>query len=82
MFALDGNRQGRIDIAKQVQIGDESADRARTIAENQYFIGYAQLEAGEGASDFKAQLVPVLAPVRIALTSETNVGTTLHVSLN
>lgn len=77
---LDGNRQGRIDIAKQVQIGDESADRARTIAENQYFIGYAQLEAGEGASDFKAQLVPVLAPVRIALTSETNVGTTLHVT--
>ena len=77
---LDGNRQGRIDIAKQEQVGDEAADRARTVADNQYFIGYAQLKAGEGVSDFKAELVPILAPVRIALTSEANVGTTLHVT--
>ena len=77
---LDGNRQGRIDIAKQEQVGDEAADRARTVADNQYFIGYAQLKAGEGVSDFKAELVPILAPVRIALTSETNLGTTLHVT--
>lgn len=77
---LDGNRQGRIDIAKQEQVGDEDADRARTVADNQYFIGYAQLKAGEGVSDFKAELVPILAPVRIALTSEANVGTTLHVT--
>lgn len=77
---LDGNRQGRIDIAQQEQVGDESADRARTIAKNQYFIGYAQLKAGEGVSDFQAQLVPILAPVRFSIQSTTNVGTTLHVT--
>lgn len=71
---LDGNRQGRIDIANQVQLGNTQESRIQAVEKNQRFIGYAQLLAGEGVSDFKAQLVPILAPVRIAIKNETGVG--------
>lgn len=71
---LDGNRQGRIDIANQVQLGNTQESRIQALEKNQRFIGYAQLLAGEGVSDFKAQLVPILAPVRIAIKNETGVG--------
>ena len=79
-ICLDGNRQGRIDVAEQWQLGDEAKDRATTLAKNQRFVGYAQLKAGEGSSDFKAELVPILAPVRIAIKSETNMATDLHIT--
>ena len=71
---LDGNRQGRIDIANQVQFGNTAESRVQALEKNQRFVGYAQLQAGEGVSDFKAELVPILAPVRIAIKSETNMG--------
>lgn len=71
---LDGNRQGRIDIANQVQFGNTAESRVEALEKNQRFVGYAQLLAGEGVSDFKAELVPILAPVRIAIKSETNMG--------
>lgn len=76
---LDGNRQGRIDIAQQVQYGDEENDRKETVAKNQRFIGYAQLKAGEGSSDFKATLVPILAPVRLSI-QKSNADPDLHIT--
>lgn len=76
---LDGNRQGRIDIAQQVQFGDSKESRREAMVKNQRFVGYAKLDAGEGVSDFQAKLVPLLAPVRIAIKSETNMGE-LHVT--
>lgn len=77
---LDGNRQARIDLAEQRQIGNNAEGRENAILENQRFIGYAQLKAGEGVSDFKAQLRPILAPVRFSIQSRTNVGTPLDVT--
>lgn len=77
---LDGNRQGRIDIARQVQFGDSKESRREAMVKNQRFVGYAKLDAGEGVSDFQARLVPLLAPVRIAIKSETNMATELHVT--
>lgn len=77
---LDGNRQARIDLAKQEQIGNSDEGRKNAILKNQRFIGYAQLKAGEGVSDFNAQLRPILAPVRFSIQSRTNVGTPLDVT--
>ena len=77
---LDGNRQARIDLAKQEQIGNSEEGRENAILKNQRFIGYAQLKAGEGVSDFNAQLRPILAPVRFSIQSRTNVGTPLDVT--
>ena len=77
---LDGNRQARIDLAKQEQIGNSDEGRKNAILKNQRFIGYAQLKAGEGVSDFNAQLRPILAPVRFSIQSRTNVGTQLDVT--
>lgn len=81
---LDGNRQAKIDIATQVQTSgftaDDSQGRGDFVADNQYFVGYAKLDAGQGVSDFTANLVPLLTPVRIAITSEGNVYTTYHIT--
>lgn len=77
---LDGNRQARIDLAHQEQIGNSDEGRENAVLKNQRFIGYAQLKAGEGVSDFKAQLRPILAPVRFSIQSRTNVGTPLDVT--
>ena len=77
---LDGNRQGRIDIAQQVQFGDDKEARREAMVKNQRFVGYAKLDAGEGVSDFQARLVPLLAPVRIAIKSDMNMDSELIVT--
>lgn len=67
---LDGNRQVRIDINKQVLIGDASSQeiRGKFIADNQKFVGYGQLMAEEGISDFEVSLTPILKPLRFKIT--------------
>ncbi|MDY3266455.1 MAG: hypothetical protein SOX26_02810 [Phocaeicola sp.] len=75
-----GNRQVKIDFADQTQIGQDQEARKKFVAEHQRFIGYAQLKAGEGVSDFTAQLQPILAPVRFGIKSEGNVGKDLHIT--
>lgn len=71
---LDGNRQVRIDINKQVLIGDAADQevRGKFIADNQKFVGYGQLMAEEGISDFEVSLVPVLKPLRFQIKSESS----------
>ncbi|MDY3267535.1 MAG: hypothetical protein SOX26_08480 [Phocaeicola sp.] len=75
-----GNRQVKIDFADQTQIGQDEEARKKFVAKHQRFVGYAQLKAGEGASDFTAQLQPILAPVRFGIKSEGNVGKDLHIT--
>lgn len=75
-----GNRQVKIDFADQTQIGQDEEARKKFVAKHQRFVGYAQLKAGEGVSDFTAQLQPILAPVRFGIKSEGNVGKDLHIT--
>lgn len=75
-----GNRQVKIDFSKQKQIGQDQEARMKFIADHQRFVGYAQLQAGEGVSGFTAQLQPILAPVRFGIKSEGNIGKDLHIT--
>lgn len=70
--SFTGQRQAYFDISKQKQIGNTSESRRKAYADNQRFIGYAKLDAGSGASEIKANMMEVLAPVRINIRSQIN----------
>lgn len=70
--SFTGQRQAYFDISKQKQIGNTSESRRKAYADNQRFIGYAKLDAGSGASEIKANMMEVLAPVRINVRSQIN----------
>lgn len=70
--SFTGQRQAYFDISKQKQIGNTGESRRKAYADNQRFIGYAKLDAGSGASEIKANMMEVLAPVRINVRSQIN----------
>lgn len=70
--SFTGQRQAYFDISKQKQIGNTGESRRKAYADNQRFIGYAKLDAGSGASQIKANMMEVLAPVRINVRSQIN----------
>lgn len=70
--SFTGQRQAYFDISKQKQIGNTVESRRKAYADNQRFIGYAKLDAGSGASEIKANMMEVLAPVRINVRSQIN----------
>lgn len=66
---FDGKRQAYFDISEQKQIGNTPEARKEAYAKNQRFIGYARLDAAEGASSLKARMSEILAPVRVNIQS-------------
>lgn len=70
-MTFEGERQPYYDITNQKQFGDDAAALKDSYAKNQFFIGYAKLDAGKGVADIKATLHPVLAPIRITIKGKT-----------
>lgn len=69
--SFDGKRQAYYNIGTQKQVGNTKEARMKAFAENQKFIGYAQLEATAGATKLSTKLAGLLASVQIKLVNNT-----------
>lgn len=69
-MTFNGERQAYYDITNQKQYGDDDEALKESYAKNQFFVGYAKLDAGTGVADIKATLHPVLAPIRINIKGQ------------
>lgn len=69
-MTFNGERQAYYDITNQKQYGDDEQALKDSYAKNQFFVGYAKLDAGTGVADIKATLHPVLAPIRINIKGQ------------
>lgn len=70
--SFDGKRQAYYNIGTQKQVGNTPEARMKAFAENQKFVGYAQLEATEEGAKLSTKLAGLLASVQIKIQS--NVG--------